>query len=79
MLSSGALVIHSAGALSARLVRSPAGAAERAHGAPGWVSTLLGPEGAAADAVGFFKRPGRTASRTGGLVRCGSVRILRTA
>jgi hypothetical protein len=30
--------------------------AERAHGTPGWVSTLLGPEEAAAS-QGFFARP----------------------
>ena len=78
MLSSGALAIHLAEALNARLVRSPAGAAERAHESSGLVSTLLGPEEAAVFRR-FLERPGRTAPRMGGLVRCGSVRILRTA
>ena len=42
---------------------SPRGAAERAHGTPGWLSTLLGPEEAAAS-QGL---PTRTACRRGSL------------
>jgi hypothetical protein len=42
----------------ARPVRSPlAGAAERADGLSGWVSTLLGPEGAAASWGWYLERP----------------------
>ena len=31
--------------------------AERAHGTPGWMSTLLGPEGAAASLGRYLERP----------------------
>jgi hypothetical protein len=49
MLSSGALVIHPAGARRRGQYASRLGElAERALGVPGWVSTLLGPEEAAA-------------------------------
>ena len=55
MLSSGALVIHPAdarrrGQYAAHLGES----AERAHRTPSWLSTLLGPEGAAVPAVAFL-------------------------
>jgi hypothetical protein len=67
LLTSGALVIHSAAADEAVSRLRSASAAERACGGGGWVSTLLGPEEAGVlcsgeqSRLGLKKRPVRFA------------------